>query len=261
MIDYRLVSSAKRGYEPWRKEAEAGESTEARLDRLEREELKNDEPAFERLESTIEDAKQEMDIENALDEIRAVNARREAVLTPSLLLTIDGTKKSFDIEDTKTAQAAFIEATRRVVVVDEEDEDANSWSIQPAEPKTEVCWIGNSLNYSPPPTSVTNEGFTRELTRGKHDDREPPSYSRSCYRRERQRSCSSLPKQLGRAWVLLVSAVDAEVERWVILLASARELNLFGRKYGAGATGNLYLSAAISVRDDVWIKIIKNTHE
>ncbi|KAJ4335337.1 Pre-mRNA-splicing factor cwf16 [Ascochyta clinopodiicola] len=129
--DYRIVSGAKRGYEPWRNGAEAEESTEARLDRLEREERKSDVSAFEHLESRVEDGKREMEVEDALGEIQAANARREAVQTPGLLLTVDGVKKSLDVEDAKIAQAAFRKAKRRVVAVDDAGDDAESWIVLP----------------------------------------------------------------------------------------------------------------------------------
>ncbi|KAI4145697.1 MAG: hypothetical protein LQ340_006199 [Diploschistes diacapsis] len=74
-MDYTCVSGAIRNFEPWRSESGKVETDEDRLDRLEREEAEMD--AMDRLETKIVDAKQEMAIADALDEIRTRNARNE----------------------------------------------------------------------------------------------------------------------------------------------------------------------------------------
>ncbi|KAG9960679.1 DUF572-domain-containing protein, partial [Aureobasidium melanogenum] len=73
--DYKDTSGATRNFEPWR-EAESIQETESeRLDRLEREEWKQD--ALTGLETKATDTQTEMAIVNALGEIRILNARRE----------------------------------------------------------------------------------------------------------------------------------------------------------------------------------------
>ncbi|KAG8529874.1 uncharacterized protein KY384_005355 [Bacidia gigantensis] len=75
-MDYECERGAKRNFEPWRANGESAkvESEEERLDRLEAEEAEQG-SAMEQLEAKQVDAKREMDIADALDEIRTKNAR------------------------------------------------------------------------------------------------------------------------------------------------------------------------------------------
>ncbi|KAF2144008.1 uncharacterized protein K452DRAFT_246118 [Aplosporella prunicola CBS 121167] len=74
-MDYTCERGAKRNFEPWREAKLAEETEEERLDRLEREEAERD--AMAELETKTLDAKTEMAIADALDEIRTRNARIE----------------------------------------------------------------------------------------------------------------------------------------------------------------------------------------
>ncbi|KAL8875362.1 MAG: hypothetical protein Q9192_009056, partial [Flavoplaca navasiana] len=76
-MDYTCERGAKRNFEIWRAggETPAGETDEERLDRLEAE--MGEKSAMEELEAKVVDAKQEMAIADALDEIRTRNARNE----------------------------------------------------------------------------------------------------------------------------------------------------------------------------------------
>lgn len=82
-MDYTCERGAKRNFEPWRDPAskELQETDEQRLDRLEREEAEAAEEeernAMEELEQKMQDSKREMQIADALDEIRTRNARIE----------------------------------------------------------------------------------------------------------------------------------------------------------------------------------------
>lgn len=82
-MDYTCERGAKRNFEAWRDPAskELQETDEERLDRLEREEAEEAENAernaMEELEAKMEDSKREMQIADALDEIRMRNARIE----------------------------------------------------------------------------------------------------------------------------------------------------------------------------------------
>lgn len=82
-MDYVSERGAKRNFEPWRDptSSELKETDEERLDRLEREEAEEAENAernaMEELEQKMVDSKREMDIADALDEVRTRNARIE----------------------------------------------------------------------------------------------------------------------------------------------------------------------------------------
>lgn len=81
--DYTCEKGAKRSTEPWRKVEEVDETDEQRLDRLEREEEERN--AMEELEAKTVDAKREMAVADALDEIRTRNARLERADRDGLL--------------------------------------------------------------------------------------------------------------------------------------------------------------------------------
>lgn len=74
-MDYTCERGAKRNFEPWREAKLAEETEEERLDRLEREEAEKD--AMKELEKKTMDAKTEMAIADALDDVRMRNAQRE----------------------------------------------------------------------------------------------------------------------------------------------------------------------------------------
>ena len=77
-MDYECEKGAKRNFEVWRNtdgDGKEKESEEERLERLEREE--EERGAMEELELKVVDAKREMEIADALDEIRTRNARNE----------------------------------------------------------------------------------------------------------------------------------------------------------------------------------------
>ena len=75
-MDYTCEKGAIRNFEPWRDESVREETEEERLDRMEREE---GETAMEKLEGKTLDSRREMMIADALDEVRARNARNERV--------------------------------------------------------------------------------------------------------------------------------------------------------------------------------------
>jgi len=75
-MDYICEKGAIRNFEPWRNAKDTEETEEERLNRLEEEE---NESAMEKLETKTLDSKREMQIADALDEIRTRNARNERV--------------------------------------------------------------------------------------------------------------------------------------------------------------------------------------
>ncbi|OAL46988.1 DUF572-domain-containing protein, partial [Pyrenochaeta sp. DS3sAY3a] len=125
-MDYECERGAKRNFEPWREAKLAEETEEERLDRLEQEEAERD--AMKELESKVIDAKTEMAIADALDEIRSRNARiekaeREGTRADVLPDPADDQRKRQEDEDEEAARQAF--ASRSMPDLGEEiiDED------------------------------------------------------------------------------------------------------------------------------------------
>lgn len=109
-MDYECERGAKRNFEPWREAKLAEETEEERLDRLEREEAEKD--AMKELETKVLDAKTEMAIADALDEIRSRNARiekadKEGGSKADVVDLVDEKRKREEDEDTEAARKAF----------------------------------------------------------------------------------------------------------------------------------------------------------
>ncbi|MCJ1286039.1 hypothetical protein MMC26_005381 [Xylographa opegraphella] len=108
-MDYECEKGAKRNFEPWRLGGGVKEeSEEERLDRLEAEEAEKD--AMGELEGKMVDAKREMQIADALDEIRTRNARNERVGKDGEIEV--GAKDERDLER-EAAEKEIEEAARR----------------------------------------------------------------------------------------------------------------------------------------------------
>ncbi|BFZ63375.1 Pre-mRNA-splicing factor cwf16 [Saitoella coloradoensis] len=122
--DYLMESGASRNFEPWRKDGE--EEREGGEGEGGEEEGEN---AMERLESKTLDAKREMEIMDALDEIRTRNSRHERTGVDAALDLIDAERETaakveteeerLAREDAEIARKAFLDAdgdkVRRVV--------------------------------------------------------------------------------------------------------------------------------------------------
>ncbi|KAF2969991.1 hypothetical protein GQX73_g3558 [Xylaria multiplex] len=110
--DYACERGAKRSTEPWRVGRE--ETDEERLDRLEKEEEERD--AMVELEAKTVDAKREMAVADALDEIRTRNARLERAdrdgLEAGVANIVDDDTERQEMEDTEAARRAFASAGR-----------------------------------------------------------------------------------------------------------------------------------------------------
>lgn len=120
-MDYECERGAKRNFEPWREAKLAEETEEERLDRIEREEAERD--AMKELETKVLDAKTEMAIADALDEIRSRNARlekadREGKKTDVPPDAVDDRRKRQEEEDAEAARQAF--ASRSMPDIGEE---------------------------------------------------------------------------------------------------------------------------------------------
>ena len=127
-MDYECERGAKRNFEPWRTEnGGKEESEEERLDRLEREEEEKN--VMVELETKTMDAKREMQIADALDEIRTRNARNERVGREGGEGVVgvrderDEERERIEREDEEAARRAFMtEAGEKVRRIGEEDE-------------------------------------------------------------------------------------------------------------------------------------------
>ncbi|KAF1813598.1 DUF572-domain-containing protein [Eremomyces bilateralis CBS 781.70] len=113
-MDYECEQGARRNFEPWREGKLAEETEEETLDRLEREEAERD--PMKELEGKQVDAKTEMAIADALDEIRMRNARIEregqggTEAVQVVREQLDEEKKRQEMEDEEAARRAFARA-------------------------------------------------------------------------------------------------------------------------------------------------------
>lgn len=154
-MDYECERGAKRNFEPWREAKLNEETEEERLDRLEREEAERD--AMKELETKVLDAKTEMAIADALDEIRSRNARlekadREGKKTDIQPDLEDDRRKRQEEEDAEAARQAFANRTMPDLgeeVIDEEMVDepiqippVTAFSKKPKEKKDFTAALG-----------------------------------------------------------------------------------------------------------------------
>ncbi|KAH7071434.1 CWC16 protein [Paraphoma chrysanthemicola] len=129
-MDYECERGAKRNFEPWREAKLAEETEEERLDRLEKEEAERD--AMKELETKVLDAKTEMAIADALDEIRSRNARiekadRDGVETKVEADPADDRRRRQEEEDAEAARQAF--TSRSMPDLGEEDIEEDMMDI------------------------------------------------------------------------------------------------------------------------------------
>ena len=123
-MDYTCEKGAKRNFEPWRtgEESNQMETEEERLDRLEAEEAAQG-GVMEQLEAKVVDAKREMDIADALDEIRTRNARIQRAegkgevdaaieIAEGKRRLVEEEKRKIDEADAEAARRAFAKGTQ-----------------------------------------------------------------------------------------------------------------------------------------------------
>jgi len=164
-MDYECERGAKRNFEPWREAKLAEETEEEMLDRLEREEAERD--AMKEMETKVLDAKTEMQIGDALDEIRMRNARNERAEKDGQEVTVedqvDNEKVRQDREDAEAARLAFLGATgEKVRRLQEENEEGDVGVI--AGPSTNDGSSSGSVAANP---SVPAPTFKRTIKKKK----------------------------------------------------------------------------------------------
>lgn len=127
-MDYECERGARRNTEPWRIGGAKEESEEERLDRLEKEEEEKN--AMVELETKTMDAKREMAVADALDEIRTRNARNERVGKDGEVTVareaIDEERQRQEREDDEAARRAFMRRHDALEEIIEDDVVAGS---------------------------------------------------------------------------------------------------------------------------------------
>ncbi|KAI1754473.1 DUF572-domain-containing protein [Xylaria castorea] len=167
--DYACERGARRNTEPWRVGRE--ETDEERLDRLEKEEEERD--AMVELEAKTVDAKREMAVADALDEIRTRNARVERAdrdgLEASVAPAIDGEAERQEREDAEAARRIFSARHLDDMIAEEIIDDGESTSASsPSLPQE------SDGSISKPKAAPTSSGSANGIS----TDMPPPSFKR-----------------------------------------------------------------------------------
>ncbi|KAF5021852.1 hypothetical protein F66182_6109 [Fusarium sp. NRRL 66182] len=156
--DYAIVSGAIRNHEPWRNRATEDETTEQRLDRLEREEAEaageEEKNAMEELEAKNADAQREMAAADALDEIRHRNARinrseKEGIdFADTIIRTEDEERERQEREDDEAARKAFAAARAQMDTIIEEGSPEQASDL----PATSIAGPSTAVNVPVAPS-------------------------------------------------------------------------------------------------------------
>jgi hypothetical protein len=125
--DYECEKGARRNFEVWRAAKLAEETEEELLDRLEKEESERD--AMKDLEKKVVDAKTDMAVADALDDVRMRNAARERTgkegdVLGAVLEEADVEAEKFEKDIEVQARMAFLGGTGEKVRRLAHDEDA-----------------------------------------------------------------------------------------------------------------------------------------
>ncbi|KAI8950778.1 CWC16 protein [Xylaria longipes] len=167
--DYACERGAKRNTEPWRVGRE--ETDEERLDRLEKEEEERD--AMVELEAKTVDAKREMAVADALDEIRTRNARLERAdrdgLEVGVAPTVDEEAERQEREDAEAAKRAFSATHLDDMIMQEIIDDGESTSTSSSTLPQESNGT-TSKSKAVPASSEAGSGITTDMP--------PPSFKR-----------------------------------------------------------------------------------
>lgn len=190
--DYTCERGAKRSTEPWRRGVDDEETDEQRLDRLEREEEERN--AMEELEAKTVDARREMAVADALDEIRTRNARLERADRGGLLDGEAGAlrpeadeQRSREEEEDAAAWARAQEGLEETVeeAIEEEAEEegvtASSGSRLSGDGASSAASPASSTSMPPPPLVKTAEKETPPAPAAKrkaYDEVSAPSFKR-----------------------------------------------------------------------------------
>ncbi|KAJ5919628.1 hypothetical protein N7454_009463 [Penicillium verhagenii] len=160
-MDYECEKGAKRNFEAWRdsKDEKYNETQDETLDRLEREENTEqeqlDRDKMAELEEKMQDSKREMQIADALDEIRTRNARIQRNESKGEAVTLEFAQEDQDEvrlqqekEDEEAARRAFMTATGERIKRIVEDEEPTITATQPESSESASIQM-------PPPSSTS----------------------------------------------------------------------------------------------------------
>ena len=170
--DYACERGAKRNTEPWRQAVE--ETDEERLDRLEREQEEEEKNAMVELEAKTVDAKREMAVADALDEIRTRNARLERAdrdgVEVSIVRPEDQQRLREEEEDEEAARKAFAFARAQELLeepIEDSDEplsessaslsNSNDGTVTSADAAAGVVPAASAAKNMPPPPSFKRQ--------------------------------------------------------------------------------------------------------
>ncbi|KAI0434675.1 DUF572-domain-containing protein [Xylaria sp. FL1042] len=172
--DYACERGAKRSTEPWRVGRE--ETDEERLDRLEKEEEERD--AMVELEAKTVDAKREMAVADALDEIRTRNARLERAdrdgVEADVANVVDVDAERQEREDAEAARRAF-ESARRLDDMIMEEVINNDGNADVATSSIETPRTNGGASKKLEGVSATSSG---DVEKAVSTDMPPPSFKR-----------------------------------------------------------------------------------
>lgn len=190
--DYTCEKGAKRSTEPWRRVEEAEETDEQRLDRLEREEEERN--AMEELEAKTVDAKREMAVADALDEIRTRNARleradRDGLLGEALVgrpTTEADEQRRREEEEDAAAWARAQEGLEEAVVGEEEEAGGSGSNNNGEASRASSSSASGSMPPPPPPLGrQTEESPLVSSVKRKADEETPaPSFKRQAKKKK-----------------------------------------------------------------------------
>ena len=170
-MDYACEKGAKRNFEVWRQQPKGNgddETEEERLERLEREE--EERGAMENLEAKVLDAKREMEIADALDEIRTRNARNERARGKEVEVVekdaLEWERERMEREDEERAKKAFMteggERVRRIGDDGDIGEDGGAVGLG-----AETVGNRSALMMPPPPPPPPPPTFQRTVKKKK----------------------------------------------------------------------------------------------
>ena len=165
-MDYECERGARRNFEPWREAKLAEETEEERLDRLEREESERD--VMKELEQKTMDAKTEMAIADALDEVRTRNAARERADVEGAMLNVADAGPGLEAERlereiAEQARLAFQSGTGEKVRRLNEEEEVNGGNGE----AREANGVAKRTAMPPPPVPAPAPTFQRQVKKRK----------------------------------------------------------------------------------------------